>query len=241
MGFEENKHFFSIHEIFPENYPYEEIKPRNDYAPWKEDELFKETYNQVENYTLVDIYRAYTLWSLVEQVSKCEEGVFIEIGVWKGGTGALIAKKAELLGLNENVYLCDTFLGVVKADSKYDTVYRGGEHNDTSEEIVRDLIENRMQLKRVNILRGVFPDDSHDKIMEKKVRLCHIDVDVYLSAAEIFDWVWERITIGGVVIFDDYGFMFTEGITKLVNQLKHRNDLLFIYNHSGQAVFVKTS
>ena len=52
------------------------------------------------------------------------------MGTWRGGTGALLAKSAMLSGMDEKVYLCDTFKGVVKA-SEDDSVYVGGEHDDT--------------------------------------------------------------------------------------------------------------
>ena len=51
----------------------------------------------------------------------------LEVGVGRGGTGALLAKRAQ----GKTTYLCDTFTGVVKASS-IDPTYRDGEHADTS-------------------------------------------------------------------------------------------------------------
>jgi len=76
---------------------------------------FRTTYSQVQGATLVDKYRCFELWRLVEQSAKLESGAFIEIGVWRGGTAALIATQARDLGLKDKVYACDTFSGVVKA------------------------------------------------------------------------------------------------------------------------------
>ncbi|NKB25536.1 MAG: hypothetical protein GKR87_14390 [Kiritimatiellae bacterium] len=69
---------------------YHEIKPTSTYSPWYKDKLFIETYEKIKPYTLVDVYRYYELWSLVQQSSKLSGGI-IEIGVFRGGSGALIA------------------------------------------------------------------------------------------------------------------------------------------------------
>lgn len=239
MGLKENEHFISMLDAFPANYPYEELRPRNEYAPWKADQEFVKVFNAIRNHTLVDQYRAYSLWSCIEQVSSVP-GALIEVGVWKGGTGALIASQAAQYGIAEKVYLCDTFSGVVKASKEFDNAYRGGEHSDTSESVVRALVQ-QLELNNVRILKGIFPDETAADIIEPAFRFCHIDVDVYLSAKHVFEWVWDRMEVGGVVVFDDYGFMACQGVTQLVNELKHRSDLFFSYNLNGQAIIVKHS
>ncbi|WP_379157285.1 TylF/MycF/NovP-related O-methyltransferase [Paenibacillus sp. sgz5001063] len=238
MGMEENKHYLSMYYALPAEFPYEEIKPQSNYAPWKTDVDFNTVYNTIRTHTLVDKYRCYELWSLVEQVSKLS-GSLIEIGVWKGGTGALIAKKAELCGINERIYLCDTFNGVVKTSPQHDSVYVGGEHSDTSEEIVKRLIFDNMQLNNVKLLKGIFPDDTKELVQDQYFSFCHIDVDAYLSAKDILEWIWDKMVIGGMVVFDDYGFMTCEGITKYVNSLKQDKRLLFLHNINGHAVLIK--
>lgn len=49
----------------------------------------------------------------------------IEVGLWRGGTGVLIAKRVLLVGIMNRVFLCDIFKGVVKAYEK-DNEYKGG-------------------------------------------------------------------------------------------------------------------
>ena len=172
------------------------------------------------------------------QVSELE-GALIEIGVWKGGTGGLIAKKSELCGIEDSVYLCDTFSGVVKANPIHDNVYRGGEHSDTNEKLVKDLVYDQLQLNNVKVLKGIFPNDTEFLVEDQLFRFCHIDVDVYNSAKDIFEWVWDRMIIGGIVVFDDYGFITCQGVTKYVNELRENKDNIFIHNLNGHGVFIK--
>jgi O-methyltransferase len=207
------------------------------YSPWLTDESFRATYDGIASHTTVDRYRCYELWQLVDQAAKLASGDLIEIGVWRGGSGCLIAKRCELSGLQSHVYLCDTFKGVVKA-SELDPNYIGGEFSDTSKEIVLDLARS-LQVDSLRILEGVFPDETGALIEDRSFRLCHIDVDVYQSARDIVDWIWDRIVPGGFVVYDDYGFIAESGVTRFVNEERLKHDRLVIYNLNGHAVVVK--
>jgi len=219
---------------------YAPVTPFATYSPWNVDPLFLETYAVIKNSTLVDIYRCYELWTLVAQSMKVA-GNIIEVGVWRGGTGALIARKAALCGVGCQVYLCDTFSGVVKASTN-DAGYKGGEHADTSREMVEVLISDTLKLSNVAILQGIFPEETAHLIAadQAKFRFCHIDVDVYQSARDIFDWVWQRMPVGGIIVYDDYGVSGCEGITNLVNAQSEERDRVVIHNLNGHAVVVKT-
>ncbi|MBN1052589.1 hypothetical protein FDB28_13000 [Clostridium botulinum] len=220
-----------------EDNPYEDYILDSTYAPWLKDKEFIDCYNKISGNTLVDIYRCYEIWCLIEQSSKLSKGIFLEIGVWRGGTGVLIAQKARLVGINENIYLCDTFNGVVKA-SNIDKLYKGGEHCDTSEDYVNNLI-NEFKIKKVKILKGIFPEDTKYLIKEEYIRFCHIDVDVYESAKDVFNFVWDRVISGGIVVFDDFGFKTCNGIAKLIEEIKNKKDSLIIENLNGHAIVIK--
>ena len=209
-----------------------EVFPAATYSPWLADEEFKDIHALIRSNTLVDIYRCYELWQLIAETAKFPDGDVIEIGVWRGGTGALIARRCKRLGIDNPVHLCDTFKGVVKAGLR-DTVYSGGEHSDTSKGAVLRLIRS-LNLDQVNILQGIFPEDSGYLIADRRFRFCHIDVDVYDSARDILDWLWPRLVPGGIVVYDDYGFHSCVGITRLVNEERAKNDRLVIHNLNGQ-------
>lgn len=212
--------------------------PEATYNPWKRDADFDDVFSAVKDFTLVDEYRCYELWQLVEQSSKVAEGALIEVGVWRGGTGTIIAEQSKRKGIDSPVYLCDTFRGVVKAGPQ-DSSYRGGEHSDTSLEIVEALVESRSHLDNIVLLPGIFPDDTAHLIQDQRFRFCHIDVDVYESAKGIFDWIWEKMAPGGIVVYDDYGFHSCDGIRKHVEELRMRSDLTLIHNLNGHAILVK--
>jgi O-methyltransferase len=219
--------------------PYEPISPTATYAPWKADEAFREAYALVRENTLVDEYRLWELWSLVRQTSDLN-GHIVEVGVWRGGSGALMARRAQLDDSRSTIYLCDTFRGVVKA-SERDSTYKGGEWADTSRETVEGFARS-VGLTNVRVVEGVFPDETARELPpDITLRMCHIDVDTYDSARDVLHWAWPRLAVGGVVVFDDYGFWSCDGVARLVDaETAAADDRLTLYNLNGHAVMVKT-
>lgn len=217
--------------------PYELVTPLADYAPWKADEEFLRVYQAVRHHTLVDIYRCWELWMLVEQAAKVP-GAILEVGVWRGGTGVLIAYRASQIGITDPVYLCDTFAGVVKAGDK-DSHYRGGEHADTSVEMVEALAQC-LGVTNIRILKGIFPEETCSLIDAPALRFCHIDVDTHDSAQDILRWVWPRLSHHGLLVYDDFGFRACAGITRHVETQIPLPDRLVFHNLNGHGIVIKT-
>jgi O-methyltransferase len=215
---------------------HEMAYPISTYAPWQADQDFRRVYDQVRKNTLVDVWRLYELWAIVGELADVP-GAILEVGVWRGGSGALMAARAAALGIEDQVYLCDTWEGVVKSGA-VDTYYRDGKHDDTSLGIVEKLLAD-MRLDRVECLQGIFPDDTGDKVADQAFRLCHIDVDVYQSAKDVLDWVWPRLSPQGMVVFDDYGFPACPGITRFVDEQRMQADRLVLHNINGHGLLVK--
>lgn len=86
------------------------IIPESTYSPWLDDLEFMRIFNAISHNTLFDIYRCRELWSLVAQTASVP-GDILEVGVWRGGTGALMAARSQGLDSGKRVYLCDTYTG----------------------------------------------------------------------------------------------------------------------------------
>lgn len=220
---------------------YGVVEPVANYRPWDVDEEFREVYELVREHTMVDVYRLWTLWYLARQLAREAPGSgdagepggtapspgaggdVLEVGSWRGGSGTVIARafgarpQAGEKASVPTIFLADTFAGVVKAGTR-DTYYKGGEHANTSADTVQELLV-RAGVPNVELLAGIFPEDRGSEIADRRFVLCHIDVDVYQSARDTFEWVWPRMVPGGVVVFDDYGFYGCEGVTAYVNEL----------------------
>lgn len=230
--------FFCVRLVFPGIDPskHSVIISEASYSPWLLDQAFQETYQKIKNFMKIDEYRAFELWKIIEQVKNVEGGI-IEIGVWRGGSGCLIAKKCQLEKIPNVINLCDTFEGVVKA-SKKDPFYIGKEHADTDQVFVSNLA-NEMDLNNIKILKGVFPDQTGKLVKDSQFRFCHIDVDTYQSCKDILDWIWNKMSVNGIIVFDDFGAFVAGGITEIVEDEAKKPDRITIYNLNGHAIMIK--
>jgi O-methyltransferase len=209
---------------------YGVVEPVANYRPWDVDQEFEHLRRSVVDHTMVDTFRLWILFRLAQQLQA--PGDVLEVGSWRGGSGALLASVVA----PRAVFLADTFRGIVKAGAR-DTYYKGGEHANTSPDIVATLADT---MGLTNVV-GVFPDQTADRISDRRFAFCHIDVDVYQSARDAFVWVWPRMVAGGIVVFDDYGFYGCEGVTSFVEELMAEHSAVVIPNLSGQAIIVKTT
>ncbi|HWI73951.1 MAG TPA: TylF/MycF/NovP-related O-methyltransferase, partial [Baekduia sp.] len=132
------------------------IYPTLTYSPWRADDAFQRTWKAIRKNTLVDEFRCWELWTLLGDLVTVP-GAVLEVGVWRGGTGALIAERCRELGIDEPVYLCDTWEGIVKTTAD-DPYYHDGKHDDTSKAIVESLVQGMGLTDRVRLLQGIFPD-----------------------------------------------------------------------------------
>jgi O-methyltransferase len=218
----------------PSKNPHQTVTPYATYSPWIDDQDFQAIFNRIKNHTLVDIYRCYELWTLAKQTIDIE-GDILEVGVWRGGTGAILAQATKEIS-GKKVFLADTFSGVVKAGAN-DTRYHGGEHADTSIVIVEELLAG-LSLSNTQILQGIFPEESHSRI-PGKIAMLHCDVDVYQSSKDIVEWCLPRLSRGAILVFDDFGFAGCEGVTKYCEDFREVKGFRFLHNLNGHAIFIK--
>ena len=96
----------------------------SDYAKHLSDGEFRRISEATDAFTLCDVPRRHELWSLVRQSAKLPPGDYLEVGVWRGGTGLVIAEAIRRFATGGHLFLADTFEGVVKA-SALDPTYVG--------------------------------------------------------------------------------------------------------------------
>lgn len=207
------------------SYPYD--------SPWLSDPEFTRVYESIRRNTLVDRLRCYSLYLLTKQVASLPGNV-LEVGVWRGGTAGLLAQMLP----HKTVYAADTFKGVVKASGWEH--YENSAHSDTSLNLVTEFLRGDLGLPNIAILEGIFPEDTGAAVTGDRFALVHLDVDVYESTKDAFNFIWSKIVPGGIVAFDDYGMLSAcAGVSRFVDEISTEPDKLFIQNSNGQAYLIK--
>ena len=199
------------------------------YCPWKDDFKFSLFYKKIENTTLLDLPRSYTLWNAARDLKKYNADI-LDLGCLQGGSGFIMAKQ----NINGKVLMFDTFQSFYQND---------GLHTKKTflfEDIgkVKKNIK-KLRLKNTYVFKSRFPENLKIKI--NKIKLCHFDVNVYSETKKCFEFVNKRIIKGGIMVFDDYGIWGVNGIKKFISYVnkKYSKNFIFIKNYMGQCILIK--
>ena len=203
------------------------------YLPWKTDEEFNINYSLISNHTLNPKSRLFTLYDMSKRYLEPDTS-FIEVGCWKGGATGLVALSNK--SKNIDYYACDTFSGVVNTSEK-DTFFKGEEYDDTSIEDINEL--EKILGHKIHTIQGIFPNSMNEVKIHKPISLAHIDVDTYISAKESLEFIYKNAIPGALIILDDFGGWFTDGVTKFGNELKFDKRFFVAPNHLGQLLIYK--
>jgi O-methyltransferase len=179
------------------------------FSPWLAPD-FVQLYSRVSPYTVVDIERCWTIWQSLSQ-SLHVAGDVMEAGVFQGGTARLIR---EAIGsrTDKNFYLFDSFEGMKKV-SQVDR-HSEGDFADTSVEGVRAVVGSE---PFIHYKKGWVPD-SFIGLEDRQFCFAHIDLDLYQGVLDCLAFVYPRLSSGGSIVFDDYGFASCPGARRAVDE-----------------------
>jgi O-methyltransferase len=142
----------------------------------------------------------------LEVAAKTPHGAFVEVGVYKGGSGQMLAELAEQQG--RPVYLYDTFTGIPYWDRKKGDMHPPGDFNDVNEAHIR------ANIPYATITKGIFPATMLEM---GPVAFVHLDCDQYQSIIESVTALLPVMADDGVIVFDDYGCL--QGANNAVHDL----------------------
>jgi O-methyltransferase len=206
------------------------LRQPNPIRPWETDGEFVKLAGHIEGRTLISRTRAFMLYQMIQQ-ALAVPGEIAEIGVYRGGTAWLLCK---LAGPERLVYLFDTFEGMPAVDKKID-FHREGDFADTSLEAVREFLK---EFSTARFHKGYFPGTA-EPVKEKRFAFVHVDVDIYPSVLSCCEFFYPRMNRGGIMMFDDYGFITCPGAKKAVDEFFQDKPEKAIYLQSGQCMAIK--
>lgn len=200
---------------------------------WETDSHFNKLYEVVRANTKVSQVRCFVLYQFFKHVETIG-GDVAEVGVYRGGTAKLIALLNETSKVDKNIHLFDTFGGMPETSLEKD-LHRKGDFSDTSLDDVQTFLKD---CPKVLFYKGFFPDTAKP-IEDKKFSFVHIDVDIYQSVLDCCDFFYPRMFPGGVIVFDDYGFVSCPGAKLAVDEFFKDKREVPIYLPSGQCCLIK--
>jgi len=148
------------------------------------------------------------------------EGDVVECGVWRGGSMQTVALVLKSLGVSDrDIHLFDTFEGMPppgEQDLRYDgqsaqSLLDSGTRDQsiwayaTLDDVKEGLREVDYPAERVHFHRGMVEETIPSQAPEK-ISILRLDTDWYASTIHELEQLYDRLTPGGVLIIDDYGF-----------------------------------
>lgn len=204
------------------------------FSPWRANQgEFRQFFNIAAPKTLVSPDRCHVLYTLLQQAIHVEGDIW-ECGVYKGGTAAMMAKILRKYGAWKKLYLFDTFAGMPETHAEKDW-HKQGDFSDTSLAAVQAYVQEA----DLCVYRPGFIPDTFAGLEAKKIAFAHIDVDIYHAILDSLEFIWPRLSFGGFIVFDDYGFPTCPGARMAVDEFFKHKACFPLCLPTGQALVFK--
>lgn len=182
------------------------------------DETTIKIYEQVSPFTLTNIERVFALKNAVEYIIKNDiPGDIVECGVWRGGSMMAAALTLLNLGAKRRLYLFDTFAGMT-APTSVDRDLFGKSATESSEgfgdrskdvpplwEVKANLRSTGYDENLITYVQGPV-EETLPANAPATIAILRLDTDWYESTRHEMQHLYPRLSGGGALIIDDYGY-----------------------------------
>lgn len=197
-----------------------------------------EIIKKVKPYTYTSAERIYAFSNAVKYV--CENqisGSIVECGVWKGGSAMAAMYTLIDLGIQDrDFYLYDTYEGMAEP-GKFDISISGqfaselfkqkkeaGEKwvYSSLDEVRNNIYATGYEKTKINFIKGKV-EDTLPKNVPENIAILRLDTDWYESTLCELQYLFPKVSKGGVIIIDDYGHW--EGAKRAVDKYIHDHNI----------------
>jgi O-methyltransferase len=138
-------------------------------------------------------------------------GDFVECGVYRGDMSWVITEVVDLARAKRSFYLYDTFEGFSPKYSSEDDFplapqfFHSADRGYNVPQLYPYVCKRFVEKPYVKVIKGVVPDVVLE-ISPDRIAFMHIDMNSAAPEMGALELLFERVSPGGIVIFDDYGW-----------------------------------
>jgi hypothetical protein len=188
-----------------------------------DDDEFRFTMQRVEHYvnsdavSMIPLARFDNIKECIGNILRdCVPGDLIEAGVWRGGAAIFMRAALKAYGVKDRiVWAADSFEGLPKPDPDLFPLEAQVQSGSVIQKVYHNLAVSLEDVKRnftaygllddqVRFLKGWFKDTLPTAPIGS-LSLIRLDGDFYESTRDGLNYLYDRLSIGGYVIIDDYG------------------------------------
>ena len=201
------------------------------YQPWREPQ-YKAEYQTIQGRTACPADSVYMLTALARK-SLVLPGDVMEAGVWRGGTAKILLRLLNEHSTvdHKNLFLFDSFEGMKNTTASQDR-HLVGDFADTSLESVSHFLGED---ERVHFCKGWIPK-TFAGLENSTFCFAHIDLDLYQSIKDCLGFAYPRMSKGGVIVLDDYGYASCPGARKSADEFFLDKPEKVLALHTGQGI-----
>lgn len=166
-------------------------------------------------------------------------GDFVECGTNTGIMSLAICDYIGFGGLDKTFYLFDTFAGIPVEQLNSAEIQAGrGVENAMYEDCFETAKANFAKYPNATLVRGKVPDTLTSVPISEVAYLC-IDMNIAYPERAALEYFWPKLVTGGVVIFDDYGWMQCRRQKETIDELTRSWGVEVWTLPTGQGLLIK--
>lgn len=177
------------------------------------------------------------LHTLCWAAKHCENvpGDFVECGVWRGFSFAVVTDYIRFGSLNKKLYLYDTYQGI---PSEYNSEGRSNRVYEQEPDLVDKVRERFSIYPNVKVVQGTVPD-SFAKECPQQISFLHIDMNSSKSEIAALEHLFDKVSPGGIIVFDDFGWFGYDKQTYAEIEFMKQRGHYIMELPTGQGMLIK--
>jgi O-methyltransferase len=176
--------------------------------------------------------RKYALLQLLQLVREVP-GDTVEVGVFRGTTSWLICDALASEGRRH--YAIDSYEGLSEPQTADGGYWRQGDMA-APEDHVRQLLAGF----DADVVKGWVPQVL-DRLESRQVAFVHVDVDLYEPTLASLEYFYPRLSPGGLLICDDYGFDSCPGARRAMDEFMAEHPEPVVHLPTGQGLVIRSA
>lgn len=189
-------------------------------------------------HTMVGVHRLNHIRAAVEHVlGNGVRGDLVEAGVWRGGVCIFMRALLDIYREpDRRVWVADSFQGMPESTEAGDRELALDQFNDILAVSQKDVEGNFRRYglldDRVVFLNGWFKDTLPSAPIEK-IAVLRMDADLWSSTTDILNALYARVSVGGIIVVDDYSLPVCAQAVREFRQKKGISDPLHTINEDA--------
>ena len=204
-----------------------------------QDEDFAAVVKKYEDLVHIPNYY-WQLHTVIWAVRSCLKlpGDFVELGVHKGYTTAIVAEYIDFAAMDRTWYLYDTFEGI--PEDLLNKGWTNAPYQDDDPDALYTSVQERFEsYDNIDVIRGRVPEIL-DEVAPDTIAFMHVDLNSAKAERAALEALYDRLSTGGMIVFDDYGWTACTEQKSAIDAFFAERDGHVLEIPTGQGLFVKT-